>query len=90
VDLAYRLRLDRWQGEERLQLELVALRPGMVDGVVVRHRERNYHCRRQGEELLIRNDAGMELRASMEDDASQHPYVRRLVQVAALALGVTV
>jgi hypothetical protein len=32
----------------------------------------------------------MELRASMEEDASQHPYVRRLVQVAALALGVTV
>jgi single-stranded-DNA-specific exonuclease len=90
VDLAYRLRLDRWQGEERLQLELVALRPGLVDGVVVRHRERNYHCRREGQELLIRNDAGMELRASMEDDASQHPYVRRLVQVAALALGVTV
>jgi single-stranded-DNA-specific exonuclease len=89
VDLAYRLRLDRWQGEERLQLELVALRPGLVDGVVVRHRERNYHCRREGQELLIRNDAGMELRASVEDDTGQHPYLRRLVQVAALALGLT-
>ncbi|MFZ9753003.1 MAG: single-stranded-DNA-specific exonuclease RecJ [Cyanobium sp.] len=89
VDLAYRLRLDRWQGEERLQLELVALRPGLVDGVVVRHRQRHYHCRREGQELLIRNDAGIELRASVEDDVSQHPYLRRLVQVAALALGLT-
>jgi single-stranded-DNA-specific exonuclease len=89
VDLAYRLRLDRWQGEERLQLELVALRPGVVDGVVLRHRQRSYHCSRQGEGLLIRNDAGVELRASLEDDASQHPYLRRLVQEAALALGLT-
>jgi single-stranded-DNA-specific exonuclease len=89
VDVAYHLRMDRWQGEDRLQLELVALRPGLVDGVLLRHRQRNYHCCRQGEGVLIRNDAGLELRANLDDDESQHPYLRQLVQVAALALGLT-
>jgi single-stranded-DNA-specific exonuclease len=89
VDVAYHLKMDRWQGEERLQMELVALRPGRVDGVVLRHRQRHYHCCRHGEGVLIRNDAGMEYKASLNDDTSQHPYLRRLVQGAALALGLT-
>ena len=33
VDVAYRLRMDRWQGEERLQLELVGVRPAGNAGV---------------------------------------------------------
>ena len=65
VDVAWRLKLDHWQGEERLQLEVVGLRPRGGDEVVLRHRRRSYWCRRQGEHLLIRNAAGEELQVSL-------------------------
>ncbi|MFM8605876.1 MAG: single-stranded-DNA-specific exonuclease RecJ [Cyanobium sp.] len=61
LDIAYRLRLDRWQGQERLQLDLVALRASGGDEVVLQRQSRTYWCRRQGESLLIRNAAGEEL-----------------------------
>ena len=91
VDVAYRLRLDSWQGEERLQLELVGLRAsagGAVDGgeVVLQHHKRTYWCRREGAGLVVRNAAGDEL-TSAEGTSHDHPYVRALMQEAALALG---
>lgn len=91
VDVAYRLRLDSWQGEERLQLELVGLRAsagGAVDGgeVVLQHHNRTYWCRREGAGLVVRNAAGDEL-TSAEGASHDHPYVRGLMQDAALALG---
>ena len=91
VDVAYRLRLDSWQGEERLQLELVGLRAsagGAVDGgeVVLQHHNRTYWCRREGAGLVVRNAAGDEL-TSAEGASHDHPYVRALMQEAALALG---
>lgn len=95
VDVAYRLRLDEWQGQRRLQLEITALRPSAAgaDGqgeVVLRRRERTYWCRRQGDGLVIRNAAGEEISQHPqqgETAASQHPYVRALLQDAAMALG---
>jgi single-stranded-DNA-specific exonuclease len=84
VDVAYRLRLDHWQGQERLQLELVALRPSAGE-VVLQRRNRTYWCRRQGADLVIRNAAGEELRRGL--DSPDHPYVRSLVLEAAMALG---
>ncbi|MFO7630629.1 MAG: single-stranded-DNA-specific exonuclease RecJ [Prochlorococcaceae cyanobacterium] len=92
LDVAFRLRLNRWQGQESLQLELVGLRPSS-EQVVLRRRDRAYWCQRQGEGLLIRNDAGEELailRLSPEGGFAadeQHPYVQSLIQEAALALG---
>ena len=91
VDVAYRLRLDSWQGEERLQLELVGLRAsagGAIDGgeVVLQHHNRTYWCRREGAGLVVRNAAGDEL-TSAEGASHDHPYVRALMQEAALALG---
>jgi len=91
VDAAYRLRLDQWQGEERLQLELVGLRPsaGIADEggeVVLRRRDRTYWCRRAGSGLVVRNAAGEEL-SSAEAASHDHPYIRALVQDAAIALG---
>ncbi|MEY4800272.1 MAG: Single-stranded-DNA-specific exonuclease RecJ, partial [Cyanobacteriota bacterium] len=91
LDVAYRLRLDSWQGEERLQLELVGLRAsagGAVDGgeVVLQHHNRTYWCRREGAGLVVRNAAGDEL-TSAEGASHDHPYVRALMQDAALALG---
>jgi len=95
VDVAYRLRLDCWQGERRLQLEITALRASAAgaDGqgeVVLRRRERTYWCRRHGEGLVIRNAAGEEIHRQPVDQptaAADHPYVRALLQDAAMALG---
>jgi len=91
LDVAYRLRLDSWQGEERLQLELVGLRAstgGAFDGgeVVLQRHNRTYWCRREGAGLVVRNAAGDEL-TSAEGASHDHPYVRALMQDAALALG---
>jgi single-stranded-DNA-specific exonuclease len=98
LDIAYRLRLDRWQGQERLQLDLVALRASGGDEVVLQRCERTYWCQRQGELLLIRNAAGEELRIALtqalgaveldeEHPRLVHPYVRGLARDAAQALG---
>jgi single-stranded-DNA-specific exonuclease len=89
LDVAYRLRLDRWQERERVQLELVGLRSSaqgeLGDAEVLLQRgERLYWCRRQGEELVIRNAAGDELHSGSNP---QHPYLRALLQDAATALG---
>ena len=90
VDVAYRLRCDHWQGEERLQLELVGLRPSGGPEVVLRRQERTYWCSRLGETIRIRNETGAELVApcgGTGEPADRHPYVRGLVAEAALALG---
>ena len=93
VDVAYRLRLNRWQGEERLQLELVALRGSAGDGIRLQRRARTYWVSLEGEELVIRNAAGDELRGtasgSMNHPAADHPYLKTLMQDAAMALGLT-
>jgi single-stranded-DNA-specific exonuclease len=86
VDVAYRLRLDSWQGDERLQLELVGLRASAGGEVVLQHHNRTYWCRREGEGLVVRNAAGEEL-TSAEGASHDHPYIRALMQDAALALG---
>jgi single-stranded-DNA-specific exonuclease len=91
VDVAYRLALNNWQGEERLQLELVGLRPSAggscgSDEVVLKRRDRTYWCRREGAGLVVRNAAGEEL-TSAEGTSHAHPYVRALIQDAAIALG---
>ena len=102
LDVAYRLRLDRWQGEERLQLELVGLRASGGDEVVLQRRQRTYWCQRRGDVLVIRNADGLELEAPVSnnlgtgastgehrlDEAEQHhPYVQDLFREAAMALG---
>ena len=86
VDVAYRLRRDRWQGLDRLQLDLVGIRPSCSGEVVLQRRNRTYWCRRQGDGLLIRNAAGEELLTPSEPEDT-HPYVQVLMQEAAMALG---
>ncbi len=88
VDVAYRLRRDVWQGEERIQLELAAVRPGLRGEVVLQRRDRHYVCCLRGDEVLIRNDEGREV-CARPDDGAQPPALRRLFQEAALALGIT-
>jgi single-stranded-DNA-specific exonuclease len=92
VDVAFRLRLDRWQGEERLQLDLAGLRPAGNDSgsgsgsdeVVLQRRQRRYWCRREGDGVVVRNAAGEEIRS---DTGADHPYLRSLLEEAATALG---
>jgi len=88
VDVAFRLRRDRWQGEERIQLELAAVRAGGCGEVVLLRSGRAYRCRRRGDEVVIRNASGEE-RSGRPGDASQAPGLRRLLEEAALALGMT-
>jgi single-stranded-DNA-specific exonuclease len=89
VDVAYRLRLDRWQGQERLQLELVGLRAAAAADaggeVVLQRRQRLYWCRRDGNGVVVRNAAGEEIRS--DSTQGDHPYLRSLLEEAATALG---
>jgi single-stranded-DNA-specific exonuclease len=89
VDVAYRLRLDRWQGQERLQLELVGLRASSGGEVVLQWGDRRYWCRLQEEALVIRNAAGDELHSDREEAMAQHPYLKALIREASTALGLT-
>ncbi|MFU8886529.1 MAG: single-stranded-DNA-specific exonuclease RecJ [Cyanobacteriota bacterium] len=84
VDVAYRLQRNHWQGRERLQLELLGLRASPGAEVVLERRQRLYWCRRHGEALVVRNAAGEELHS---DSQPQHPYLKALLQDAAMALG---
>jgi single-stranded-DNA-specific exonuclease len=84
VDVAYRIRRDRWQGVERLQLDLVGLRPSPEGEVMLRRGQRAYWCRRRGDSVVVRNAAGREV---MDSETDHPPYVRSLLEEAAMALG---
>lgn len=97
VDVAYRLRQDGWQGQQRILLDLVAIRPShqREEGVVLLRGDRLYRCALQGEGLVIRNAAGEEVRSTLAWEGSwarpqsdgAHPYLRSLFQEAVMALG---
>ena len=94
VDVAFQLRLNRWNGEERLQLELAALRPSTGDTLVLQRSNRQYWVHREGAAVVIRNAQGDELRGEPGDAGlrsdhpnGEHPYVQALLQDAAMAMG---
>ena len=90
VDVAYRLRLNHWQGEERLQLEVVGLRESGGGEVLLQRRQRSYWCRVEAEELRIRNASGEEMGIPLHEtnvQGERHPYVQGLIDEASLALG---
>ena len=97
VDVAFQLRMNRWNGTEQLQLELAALRPSSGDSLLLERRNRQYWVSREGEAVVIRNAAGQELRGrpdraaggTMNSDhpSGDHPYVQALLQDAAMAMG---
>jgi single-stranded-DNA-specific exonuclease len=77
---------------------VLALRSRRGDEVVLQHRRRSYLCRRQGGDLLIRNDVGEELkvaltsllapeRSSGSSEDRRQTYVRGLAREAAQAMG---
>ena len=92
--MAFQLRLNRWNGEERLQLELAALRPSTGDTLVLQRSNRQYWVHREGAAVVIRNAQGDELRGEPGDAGlrsdhpnGEHPYVQALLQDAAMAMG---
>jgi single-stranded-DNA-specific exonuclease len=98
VDVTFHLRLNRWQGQEQLQMELKGLRASTSDTLVLQRQHRQYWVRREGEALVIRNAAGEELRGrpdhqgdgegfNPESSPADHPYVRALFREAAMAMG---
>ena len=94
VDVAFQLRLNRWQGQESLQLELRGLRASTSTTLVLRRHQRDYWVRRDGNTVVIRNAAGEELRSlangvelSLDHPQADHPYMRALMRDAAMALG---
>ena len=97
VDVAFQLRLNRWNGTEQLQLELAALRASSGDGLLLERCNRHYWVSRDGDALVIRNAAGEELRGqpdraggcrvSSDHPSGSHPYVQALLQDAAMAMG---
>ncbi|MFZ9849927.1 MAG: single-stranded-DNA-specific exonuclease RecJ [Vulcanococcus sp.] len=97
IDVAFHLRLNRWQGSEQLQLELRGLRASTSNTVVLQRQQRQYWARRDGERVVIRNAQGEELSGrpspagptdhADDDPRTQHPYVRSLLQEAAMAMG---
>ena len=97
VDVAFQLRLNRWNGTEQLQLEVAALRASSGDTLLLERSNRRYWVSRDGEALVIRNAAGDELRGRPNPNAGgsissdhpngAHPYLQALLQDAAMAMG---
>jgi single-stranded-DNA-specific exonuclease len=97
VDVAFQLRLNRWNGTEQLQLEVAALRASSGDTLLLERSNRRYWVSRDGEALVIRNAAGDELRGlpnpseggamSSDHPKGDHPYLQALLQDAAMAMG---
>ena len=95
IDLAFRLSLNRWQGEERLQLEVEALRAHHPSMEIERMGHR-YSCEQVRSSCIsMTNPAGESLVVSFGDDGlhqcddkrASHPYVAGLIEEAAIGLG---
>ena len=87
IDVAYTVVMDRWQDRERLQLDLVGLRPAAAasEPVLLQRHQRQYWCHCDGDVVIIRNADGDELRSG--DKAADHPYIAGLLNAASVALG---
>ena len=95
VDVAFRISLNRWQGEAKLQLEIQALREHHA--CLDLHRGLGvYRCTSpHGSTVEIRNPSGERLSGLVnsngvfesEDNRARHPYVAGLIQDACIGLG---
>lgn len=95
VDVAYRISLNRWQGEAKLQLEIQALREHHA--CLDLHRGLGvYRCTRPDDAtVVIENPSGERLSGLVnsngvfetEDSRAGHPYVADLIRDACIGLG---
>ncbi|MDC3049011.1 DHH family phosphoesterase, partial [Synechococcus sp. AH-736-A19] len=94
-DVAYSISINRWQGEQRLQLELKAIR-AHSELVLIDRGTRQYTARwTQSSGLMLTNGDGETLQASIEqeesltsdDDLARDQRVIQLLEEACLGLG---
>jgi single-stranded-DNA-specific exonuclease len=94
-DVAFQIGVNRWQGENRLQLDVKAMRQHSTS-VVLQRGQQNYVAHRLGSSgLKLRNRDGEELEAQLMSDGQltckdakgNHPQVRQLLEEACLGLG---
>ena len=93
-DVAFRISLNRWQGEQRLQLDVKALRPH-YDRITLCRGTNRYIATRSGEGLTLSNDQGRSIEARVpaeeplncRDPLAQNGQVLHLLEEASLALG---
>ena len=95
VDVAYRISLNRWQGEAKLQLDIQALREHHA--CLDLHRRLGvYRCTSPNKSTVeIRNQSGESLTGLInsngvfesKDNRARHPYVSDLIQDACIGLG---
>jgi single-stranded-DNA-specific exonuclease len=95
VDVAYRISLNRWQGEAKLQLEIQALREHHA-GLDLHRGLGVYRCTRPDDStVVIENPSGERLSGLVhsngvfetEDSRAGHPYVADLIRDACIGLG---
>ena len=93
--MAYSISINRWQGEQRLQLELKAIR-AHSELVLIDRGTRQYTARwTQSSGLMLTNGDGETLQASIEqeesltsdDDLARDQRVIQLLEEACLGLG---
>ena len=94
-DVAFQIGMNRWQGEDRLQLDVKALRQHS-SSVALQRGQQTYLAQRLGPSgLKLRNGEGDELEAQLinngqlvcSDRRANHPQVRQLLEEACLGLG---
>lgn len=95
IDVAFRLSMNRWQGEERLQLEIQALR-AHHSTMHLQRGQKTYSCERlDHRQISLTNPEGAQLMVhtgdngllQCDDSRASHPYVASLIQDAAIGLG---
>ena len=87
--------MNRWQGEERLQLEIVALRKHYPSIALHRAGQRYTCAPSQSEGFTITNHAGESLVVERggngqwhcDDQRASHAYVSALIEEATIGLG---
>ena len=93
--MAYSISVNRWQGEQRLQLELKAIR-AHTELVMIDRGTRKYTARwTESSGLTLTNGVGETLQASIEqeesltsdDDLARDQRVIQLIEEACLGLG---
>jgi single-stranded-DNA-specific exonuclease len=93
--VAYRISINRWQGEQRLQLELKAIRMHS-DSVMLQRGLRNYVAKQiSSSTFTLTNSDGQSLQAAIDDNLSlvsndelaKDSRVSQLLEEAVLGLG---
>ena len=95
IDLAFRINMNHWQGEDRLQMEVVALRAYCPE-INLHRKDKTYRCLidKEGEMVLV-NPKGEVLKAILSsngklkctDSRARNPYIHNLIEEGLIGLG---